>query len=116
MIESKITIAGKEVGIAYCYATEISFANMAKTEMINFDPNNSDHVIYIILSAAIAYAQANNQQSPIEDSDLMFRAKSKEITAAIKEVLRLNHEWYEIPEQENEPEQKKIEGEKKKNA
>ena len=116
MIESKITIAGKKVGIAYCYATEISFANMAKTEMINFDPNNSDHVIYIILSAAIAYAQANNQKSPIEDSDLMFRAKSNEITAAISEVLRLNHEWYEIPEQENEHEQKKIVGEKKKNA
>ena len=55
MSKEKITINGQEVGVAYCYATEIAFTKYTGVSVDEFDTKNPEHHIYIILAAIMAY-------------------------------------------------------------
>jgi hypothetical protein len=55
MTTKTIKIANKEVTLAYCYATEIAFQRYTGTGLENFDATNSEHVVYLVLSAVLAY-------------------------------------------------------------
>lgn len=98
MKTQKVTIAGKEVGIAYCYATEIAFADYCgKTpaEIIQGKNPTPKEITYLILSAVMAYYKG--EEAPIKDTDLMYNSTPQEMTDALTAVIKLFAEWYNVP-------------------
>lgn len=104
MKTKKITIAGKEVAIAYCYATEIAFRKYTGVNIDQFDASDPGHVLYLILSALIAWSQSQNEEPAVKDEELMYQASPGEIVNALSEVFKLRSEWYEVPAGEPEDE------------
>jgi len=101
MITKTITIANKEVTLAYCYATEIAFQRYTGTGLENFDATNSEHVVYLVLSAVLAYNEATKkapEDAPIKDTDLMYEAKPADLVLALATVFELRKQWYEVPD------------------
>ena len=115
MKTKEITICGKHVMLAYCFATELAFKNFTGLEIEDFDPTNRDHIIYMILSAIAAYYQKREEDAPIKDTDLMYESKPTEIIDAIKETIKLKNDWYEIPNGDK-IEEKPADAEEQKNA
>lgn len=115
MKTQKVTIAGIEVGIAYCYATEIAFANLtggkAPADMIQSATVNPSEVAYLIISAIQAYYK--DEESPVKDVDLMYEATPEELNKAFAAVIELFKEWYSIPKG---AESKKKKGKESKNV
>jgi hypothetical protein len=85
MKEATIKIAGKEVKVAYCYATEILFSDYTGQEFSEFikeavvDKNtqsSSKKVLYAVLSAIIARAisvlPSTVASSKADNSDTIF--------------------------------------------
>jgi len=124
MITREITIAGKAIFIAYCYATEIAYKDFAGEDMTDYikhaiesinaqrDPDIK-RTIYAILAAMMAYYNSHNEEPPVTDSDLMNEAKPAELGMAIFTILDLRKQFYRVPS--GEPEDKTEEGEKAKN-
>lgn len=102
MIEKEITIGGKQVKIGYCFATELVFKQYTGVNIEDMDMQNPEHIIYFILSAIIAYYEDSCEQSPVKDTDLMYKAKPAELVAALTEVLKIRAEWYEVPKGDDE--------------
>lgn len=115
MKTKEITICGKQVMLAYCFATELAFKNFTGLEIEEFDPSNRDHIIYMILAAIAAYYQKREEDAPIKDTDLMYESKPAEIIDAIKETIKLKNDWYEIPNGDK-IEEKPADDEEPKNA
>ena len=108
MKEATIKIAGKEVKVAYCYATEILFSDYTGQEFSEFikeavvDKNtqsSSKKVLYAILSAIIAYSQSKNEDAAVVDTDIMFNAQPQEIIDAFTTIISLYNDWYQLPKQ-----------------
>ena len=115
MKTKEITIGGVKVMLAYCFATELAFKNFTGLEIEDFDPTNRDHIIYMILSAVAAYYQKREEDAPIKDTDLMYESKPTEIIDALKEIIKLKNDWYEIPNGDK-IEEKSADDEEPKNA
>lgn len=98
----KTTITGKEVTLAYCYATEIAFRKYTGVSIDNFNAEDPEHVLYIILAAIIAWSQAEGTDTEVKDEDIIYRAKPKEIVDTLTIIFDLRREWYEIPADEVE--------------
>lgn len=97
MKKKEITLCGKPVTLAYCFATEIAFQKYTGVGLDKFDAMNPEHVIYLILAAMLPYYEAEKQEAPIKDTDLMYQATPAELTTALTEVFTLRNEWYEVP-------------------
>ncbi len=111
MKKKVITICGKEVTLAYCYATEIAFHgytgqdNTAQiSESLPHKQVSPNNVSYTTRAPPTAYYEHNNEEPPIVDKDLMFNAEPAEIQAAFLAVTELYREWYKLPA--GEPEDK----------
>ena len=109
MTTRKITIAGKEVTLAYCYATEIAFRKYTGVAIDQFDAQNPEHVLYIIISAIIAWSQSRGEEPAIKDDELMYNAKPQELIDTLTEIFKLRAEWYEVPA--GEPQEEKTDEE-----
>ena len=116
MKEATIKIAGKEVKVAYCYATEILFSDYTGQEFSVFikevvvDKNtqsSSKKVLYAILSAIIAYSQSQGMEAEVVDTDIMFNAQPQEIIEAFSVIISLYNDWYKLPKQVAEKANKK---------
>ena len=107
MTTKTINIAGKEVTLAYCYATEIAFARYTGVSIDKFDASNPEHILYLIISATISWSESQGKEPAIKDEDLMYKTKPKELVTAVGEILKLRSEWYEIPISEPEEEEEK---------
>jgi hypothetical protein len=116
MKEATIKIAGKEVKVAYCYATEILFSDYTGQEFSEFikeavvDKNtqsSSKKVLYAILSAIIAYSQSQGVEAEVVDTDIMFNAQPQEIIEAFSVIISLYNDWYKLPKQVVEKANKK---------
>lgn len=118
MIQKEITLLGKQVTLAYCFGTEISYKLLADQECTEFvrevlaglaqeTPKMPDtrKSIYLIMSAMTAYYESQSQQNPIEDKELIFHASPKEIGTAIGTIASMYIEFYKTPV--GEPEEKK---------
>lgn len=114
MFEKEITIAGKTVGVAYCYATEIAFYNFTGVNIENFDAANPSHTVYLILAAIIAYYGGRKEKEPVTDEDILRRATPREIVDAVKVIMELFAGWHELPKADAE-ELKKETGDAEKN-
>jgi len=111
MKSKEITICGKKVIMAYCYATEITFHSYTAKDFTafinesfmqkNVSPKN---VMYAILSAIIAYYEANGEDLPIVDHDLMYNATPEELKSAFFTLTELYKQWYQLPAGEQEKE------------
>ena len=99
-----ITICGKPVTLAYCYATEIGFCDIAETGIENIDTTNPKHVIALIMAAILAYYECKKEECPIKDSYIMYDADPSEITNAFVAIMELRLAWYKLPavEQKND--------------
>lgn len=119
MTTKTITIAGVEVGIAYCYATEITFKKYTGISIDDLIKSLSDgktpdeeSILYLILSVIIPFYSSKGENSPVTDEDLMYRTDPKEFTYALVAVMQLRNEWYKVPADEPKEES---DGEKPKN-
>ena len=119
MITKEITLLGKQVNLAYCYGTEISFKLLADEECTDFVKEvlmglqenkmpDTRKSIYLIMSAITAYYESQNQKNPIEDKDLIFHASPEDIGLAVGTIAVMYIEFYKIPV--GEPEDKEPEG------
>ena len=121
MKEKEITIAGKQVTLGYCFATEIAYKNMAgevidaiiqeSIAWINTKPERKPDIersIYLVLAAVMAYYKSKGEEAPIKDTDLMNDTTPSELGTAIGTIVNLWYEFYTIPK--GEPEDKPQEG------
>lgn len=114
MKTKEITLCGKQVTLAYCFATEIAFQKYTGVGLDKFDAMNPEHVIYIVLAALLSYYEGEKLEIPVKDTDLMYHATPTELTTALTEVFTLRNEWYEVPKGDEKEEPADKEG--KKNA
>ena len=119
MKKKKVKIAGKQVWLAYCYATEIIFNDITGEDINEFfkevftskERTNPKKLLYPILACAIAYAQGTQTEDALEDKQLMYEAKPQELIEAFKVVVELRNEWYKLPSSDK-PEEEKGNGKK----
>jgi hypothetical protein len=97
MKTKQITLCGQQVTIGYCFATEIAFRKYTGVSVEDMDAKNPEHIIYLILSAMIAYYEAEKLELPIKDTDLMYKSNPTEMIQAVASVFELNREWYAVP-------------------
>ena len=124
MITKEITIGGKSVTLAYCYATEISYKllsdediNIFMTEVyecMNDDIQRMPDIrktIFLILAAISAYYESKGEELPIDDKTLMYECKPEELGTALGVVLGLRGQFYAVPSDEpkdKEPNGKRV--------
>ena len=114
MKTKEITICGKQVTLAYCYATEIAFRNFTGVSIDKFDSENPEQAIYLILACIQSYCLANDTKPAVQDTDLIYNANSSELIEAVKTVFELRIEWYNLPACEADiDKQEEKEGEEK---
>ena len=125
MKTKEITICGKQVTLAYCYATEISYKMMADQDINEFFKNAGEKLsdntmpdpyktIFLILAAMTAYYESKGEKAPIEDKDLMYHASAEDVGMALGTVIGLRSEFYYLPK--DEPTDEKQEGDEEKNV
>lgn len=94
MTEKKINIAGREVGVKYCFATEIGFRDLAGVTIEDFDMTNPSHSAALIMAAIISYYQSRNEDAPVEISAIIYGCRPKEIIDALNAVFAMRAAWY----------------------
>ena len=121
-----ITICGKDVTLAYCYGTEISYKILANEDIndfvqeviaaLNAEPQRMPDIkksVLLIIAAAMSYAESRGEKSPIADEDLMYHATPDELGTAIGTVIALRMEFYHVPKDEAEAAKKEKEADPK---
>ena len=115
MITKEITLCGRQVMIAYCYATEISYKILSDEDIINFGQEIAEKIqheqmpdikktIFLILASMQSYYESKGEQCPITDKELMYECTPQEIGNALGTLLGLRVEFYHVPA--GEPEEK----------
>ena len=126
MIKKEITIAGKQVTLAYCYATEIAYKEISGEEIVtifqeiaqSFTEKKKDpdmkRSIMLIAAAIMAYDQSKgaNEEPQMKVNELMCNISPTEWILALTTILTMRAEFYGIPL--GEPEDKPAKGGKKK--
>lgn len=111
MTQKEITLCGKHVTLAYCYATEIGYKILSDeditafvTEAVAFIQQermpDTRKSVFLILSAMKAYYDSRNEQTPIDDKAIMYEATPAEFGNAVGTVLGLRAEFYHVPSDE----------------
>ena len=119
MSKKEITLCGKQVTLAYCYATEIAFKDLSEQDITDFmieavpqiqaqKMPDAKKVVLLIIAALMSHYQSIGEETPIEDKDIMYRATSEEIGNALGVIIGLRAEFYRIPS--GEPEDKPKDG------
>lgn len=125
MITKEITICGKQVTLAYCYATEISYKILSDEDIINFGQEVIENIqhelmpdirktIFLILASIQSYYESKGEQCPITDKELMYECTPQEIGQALGVIIGLRSQFYHVPT--DEPEDKPTGEKKEKNA
>ena len=121
MIHEEITIAGKPVTLAYCYATEIAYKDLSGEDIdaiiqetvacVNAKPArmpDAKRSIYLVLAAIMAYYDSKDKDAPINDTDLMRETSPIELGTALGTIINLWAKFYNIPK--GEPAEKPAKG------
>ena len=119
MSKKEITLCGKQVTLAYCYATEIAFKDLSDQDITDFMieaiPQIQDQkmpsakkVTHLIVASMMSYYESKDEKMPIEVKDIMYQATAKEIGNALGVIIGLRAEFYHIPS--GEPEDKPKDG------
>jgi len=116
MLTKEITICGKPVTLAYCYATEISYKILSDEDINDFAHEIAEKIkheqmpdirrtIYLILASMSAYYESRDEKAPITDKDLMNEATPQEVGLALGTIIGLRAQFYHIPSEEPVDEQ-----------
>ena len=118
MITKEITLCSQQVTLAYCYATEIAYKDLANEDMFDYanhalesiqaqrDPDIK-RTIFAIIACMMAYYE-DAEKAPVKDSDIMKEATPVEIGTAMLTILSMRSEFYHVPN--GEPEDKPKDG------
>lgn len=118
MKTKEITICGKQVTLAYCYATEIIYKDIAGEDLIDFfqhanaciskkrDPDVK-RTLSVIISLSMAYDQWKNEDDKeahqqLTLKELMNKATPAEIGMAMLAVLDLRGQFYHVSKSDEE--------------
>lgn len=118
MKTKEITICGKQVTLAYCYATEIIYKDITGEDLIDFvqhaiacireqkDPD-AKRTLSVILSLAMAYDQwkaedGKEAQQQLTLKELMNEAQPAEIGMAMLAVIDLRGQFYHVSKSDEE--------------
>ena len=112
MIQKEITIYGKAVTLAYCYATEIAYKDLANEDMLDYAKHAIESIqaqrdpdikrtIFAIIACMMAYYE-DADKAPIKDSEIMKQATPVEIGTAMLTILSMRSEFYHVPKGEKE--------------
>ena len=126
MTTKTITIAGKEVTLAYCYATEIGYKLLSDEDITAYMADamealkesrmpDTRKTVYVVIAAINAYSEWQGEQPVISDRDLMYDATPLELGTALGTIIQLRADFYKVPSDEpndEQPEEKKHEQEK----
>ena len=119
MITKEITICGKQVMLAYCYATEISYKILSDEDIIDFGQEIVEKIqheqmpdirrtIYLIIASMQSYYESKGETCPITDKELMYECTPQEIGQALGIIIGLRQMFYHVPV--GEPEDKEPKG------
>ena len=118
MKTKEITICGKQVTLAYCYATEIIYKDITGEDLIDYvkhviasiskekDPD-AKQTLSAILSLAMAYDQwkaEDGKEAPqqLTLKELMNEAQPAEIGMAMLAVIDLRGQFYHVSKSDEE--------------
>lgn len=116
MTTKTITIAGKEVTLAYCYATEIGYKLLSDEDITAYMADamealkesrmpDTRRTVYVVIAAINAYSEWKGEQPVISDRDLMYDATPLELGTALGTIIQLRADFYKVPEGEPKDEQ-----------
>lgn len=103
-----VNIAGKDVTLAYCYATEIAYKDISGEDILDYikearadllDKRMPDvkKSIFAVIAAAMAYSNSVKEDVAISDTYLMNEATPEELGSALGAVLALCTQFYQLP-------------------
>ena len=118
MKTKEITICGKQVTLAYCYATEIIYKDITGEDLIDFflhandcirrqkDPD-AKRTLSVIISLSMAYDQwkeEDGKEAPqqITLKELMNEAAPAEIGIAMLAAIDLRRQFYHVSKSDEE--------------
>lgn len=116
MITETTKIAGIEVTLGYCFATELNYRNLADEEIADYfkkafgciqegkDPD-TDKSIRLVLASIISYYDSIHTDSgkatyPIDERTLIYDTAPDELMKAVITIVNLRNKFYKIPEGE----------------
>lgn len=120
MITEQVTIAGIEVTLGYCFATELNYRNLADEEIANYfkeafaciqenkDPD-TDKSIRLVLASVISYydsQSAGEATYPVNERTLIYDTTPEELMKAVIKIMNLRNKFYKVPEGEFKEEKK----------
>lgn len=116
MTTKTITIAGKEVTLAYCYATEIGYKLLSDDDITAYMADAMESLkesrmpdtrktVYVVIAAINAYSEWKGEQPAISDRDLMYDATPLELGTALGTIIQLRADFYKVPSDEPKDEQ-----------
>lgn len=113
MIIKDVNIAGKTITIAYNYATELAYKNLADEDIseyfkasfaaITSDPPrdpDTDKSIRLVFASEMSYYDSlteNNDRYPVSIRNLMYDAQSDELIKAVLTIAGMRNDFYKIP-------------------
>lgn len=113
MITREVTLCGKQVTLAYCYATEIAYKDLTEEDIIKYiryaieciqskeDPDIKQSV-FAIVACMIAYSQSKNEEeTPVTNKELMLNMSPLELGKAVLAIISMRLEFYKVPDQES---------------
>lgn len=132
MKTKEVTICGKQVTLAYCYATEIAYKDIADEDMIDFihhaiesvqnqkDPDVKRTII-AIHSCIFAFADANTPDgqdvvTPVTLKQMMKEMSPSEMGIALFAILDLRKQFYKVSKEDEAEIKKETSEENPKNA
>lgn len=116
MTTKTITIAGKEVTLAYCYATEIGYKLLSDEDITAYMADamealkesrmpDTRKTVYVVIAAINAYSEWQEEKPAVSDRDLMYKATPLELGTALGTIIQLRADFYKVPSDEPKDEQ-----------
>lgn len=116
MTTKTITIAGKEITLAYCYATEIGYKLLSDEDITAYMTDamealkenrmpDTRKTVYVIIAAINAYSEWQEETPSVTDRDLMYEATPMELGTALGTIIQLRADFYKVPSDEPKDEQ-----------
>ena len=115
MITKELTICGKQVTLAYCYATEINYKYFADEDIevlmakiIKAIKDKSlidvDKSLKLIAASMTSYYdyKEDEEKMPITLKELRSESTPREISTAIGFIIAMRQQFYYVPEDEQE--------------
>ena len=113
MITGEITICGKTVTAAYCYATEIAYKDLIDENITDYikesvpllqnnEQPDMKKTLFFVLASIVAYYEESKM--PVRIEDLMRDATPEEVYKAIGTIIGLRLKFYNVPSGEPDDE------------